>query len=62
MKREKLEQYLNKKVEIQLFTGKLINGILKKCKENYNKNYYYVYGIQYNHLFRCSHVVKLKEL
>lgn len=73
MKKSELEKYLDKNVEIKIFDGSMYAGILYKTgderfKDNPNlyipKNRYFVSvdGINTNScIFRCSHVVKLKE-
>lgn len=64
MKRENLENFLNKKVEIALCTNDIIQGILHKTrdeqfKDNPNlylpKNFYFCTEPQ-SYLFRISHV------
>lgn len=67
MKREKLEEYLGKSVEITMFDGEAIKGELHKTKEERFKNEPNLY-IPFNcyflikpqsFLFKCSHVKKV---
>lgn len=62
MKREKLELYLGKEVNITLGFGETETGILVKG-DGYEKNYY---SCSFNETggrcwFRSSHVTKIKE-
>ena len=67
MKREKLEQYLGKKVKITLFDGEVIKGDLHKTGEEQFKNDPDLYIRQKMYfcinpqscLFRSSHVIKV---
>ena len=74
MKREKLEQYIGKKVRVTLFDGYMAEGILCKTGEEYKgipnlyipQNYYFLkregsraYVVSV--LFRSSHVRRLEE-
>lgn len=67
MKREKLEKYLGKIVEITLFNEEVIKGELHKTREERFKNEPNLY-IPYNYyflinpqscIFKCSHVTKV---
>ena len=73
MKRDKLEQYLDKRVVITLFDGSEFKGILRKTHQAYNKKdinlfipdkYYYLSDSNplnvISYLFRCSYVKKIK--
>ncbi|MGF3075717.1 hypothetical protein [Facklamia sp. P12955] len=60
MKREKLETYLGKNVELSFFDGDVIRGVLKKSE--YPKYYCCFRPIKSNTYFRTSHVKKIKEL
>lgn len=71
MTRKQLEQHLGKKVEITLFCGDIIKGVLHKTGEEcfkgepnlyIPKNRYFCTNNNSNVscVFRCSHVVKLR--
>ena len=74
MKREEFETYLGKKVEIKLFDGKVITGVLRKTQDEAFKqdlNLYLPYKYYFlthpanpmaciSCLFRVSHVKRLK--
>lgn len=67
MKREKLEKYLGKIVEIILFDGDVVNGELHKTGEErfkedpnlYIPNNYYFLTEPQSCIFKCSHVKTL---
>lgn len=73
MKREMLEEYLDKKVKVTLYDGVKIEGVLYKTGDKrlelfpsfyYKKNYYFLAGDclkTTSFLFRSSHVLKIKE-
>lgn len=67
MKRDELEKFIGKKVNIRLFDGEVINGELHKTGEEMfaddpnlyiPKNWYFCINPQ-SCLFRCSHVVRM---
>lgn len=58
MKRDKLEKYLGKIVEITLYDGDIVKGELHKTGD-IPHNYYFLINPQ-SCLFRCSHVIKIK--
>ena len=58
MKRETLELHLGQPVTLTIFDGSEYSGILKASEEY--KNYYFIESETRNHLFRSSHVHKLK--
>ena len=70
MKKEELEKYVCKKVQITLFDKKIIEGELHKTREEQfindpnlylpNKRYFLINP--QSCLFRCSHVIKIKEI
>ena len=75
MKRDELEKYIGKYVEITLFDNEILTGIFYKTgseRYKYNPNLYipqnrYVLENEccaddYSCVFRCSHVKKLKQL
>lgn len=71
MKRVELEKFLGKKVEVKVFNGDVIQGVLHKTgeemfKSNLNlyipKNRYFLTNDNYeciSYLFRSSHVKKI---
>lgn len=70
MKREELEKYIGKKVQIILFDKEIIEGELHKTREERFRNdpnlylpdkRYFLINPQ-SCLFRCSHVIKIKEI
>lgn len=70
MKREELEKYIGKNVQIILFDKEIIKGELHKTREERFKNNpdlyfpdkrYFLINPQ-SCLFRCSHVTKIKEV
>lgn len=67
MKREKLEEFLDRNVEVKLFDNSIYRGVLKKTDDNlqrYGKKKYY-YCDSYsdsNTIFRCSHVKNVRKL
>lgn len=74
MKRSELEKYLGQEVEIKLFDGDILKGVLHKTgeemfKDNLNlylpqKRYFMTddVGACASCMFRSSHVVALKEV
>ena len=78
MKRDKLEEYIGKKVKVTLFDDEIVNGELHKTGEEQFKNdanlyipynyYFVVKGQELNGfektscIFKSSHVKKLKTL
>ena len=66
MKRDALEEYLNKKVTITLFDNQKVTGILQQGNGYfYTLKYYHVinaHGKIEGCVFRSSHVKKLEEI
>lgn len=74
MKRSELEKYLGQKVEIKLFDGDMLKGILHKTGEEQFKDNLNLYLPQKRYfitddvwscvscMFRSSHVVSLREV
>ncbi len=70
MKREELEKYIGKKVQIIFFDKEIIEGELHKTREErfiddpnlYLPDKYYFLINPQSCLFRCSHVIKIKEV
>lgn len=78
MKRDKLEEFIGKKVEVTLFDNEIVNGELHKTGEEQFKNdanlyiphnYYFIVNRQglngfaeTSCIFKSSHVKKLKTL
>ncbi len=75
MTREQLEKDLGKEVELRLFDGTIITGVLRKTGESdfkndpnlyIPKNYYFVTekgaNVSKSCLFRVSHIRKCKTL
>lgn len=70
MKREELEKYIGKKVQLTLFDKEIVEGELHKTREEQFRNdpnlylpdkRYFLINPQ-SCLFRCSHVNKIKEV
>lgn len=70
MKREELEKYIGKRVLITLFDKEIIEGELHKTREEQFRNdpsiylpdnRYFLINPQ-SCLFRCSHIIKIKEV
>lgn len=75
MKRSEFEKYLGNYVEVRLFDGDIIKGVLRKTKDEIfkndpdlylKKNYYFVTDSRESRictstLFRVSHVTKIKK-
>lgn len=74
MKRSELEKYLGREVEIKLFDGDILKGVLHKTGEEMFKDDLNLYlpqkryfmtddvGTCVSCMFRSSHVVALKEV
>lgn len=74
MKRSELEKYLGQEVEIKLFNGDILKGVLHKTGEEMFKDNLSLYlpqkryfmtddvGAYASCMFRSSHVVALKEV
>lgn len=74
MKRSELEKYLGQKVEIKLFDGDILRGVLHKTGEEQFKGNLNLYLPQKRYfitddvgscvscMFRSSHVVSLREV
>lgn len=74
MRREEFETYLGKKVEIKLFDGKVITGVLRKTQDEAFKDnpnlylpykYYFLTSVKNSELcasvlFKVSHVKRFK--
>ena len=62
MKREDLEKYIGKRVEITLFNDKKILGTLKRG-DAFNPNAPKWYHVPEEHFtIRCSHVKKIRQV
>lgn len=77
MKREKVEQYIGKKVEVKLFDGCIFEGYLRKTHDESFKdvpnlylktNYYFLTSCENskdsvgNTIFRATHITTMKLL
>lgn len=65
MKRSELEKHIGNRVEVILFDKTVLTGVLKKGNSFFEqaKIYHIVNGKDYQSCaFRCSHVVKLRDL
>ena len=64
MKRSELEKYLGQKVEIKLFDGDILKGVLHKTGEEQFKDNLNLYDVGpcVSCMFRSSHVVLIREI